>query len=172
MHANQTMVRMAWIAGASVIMLVELLMLPTRSPEISNIGADHPRIPLPTATNSYSVDSQHRIEELTWTEGGGWVAEGYGSIRDEEIAIYLRNVVERCQTQKWTPEVRLRVPSDAAADHFMSMARSAEQAGISVLLIAVCRPDTHGRIAQQGVAPNRSLPLYQKSTSPVRGSED
>lgn len=161
MPADQTIVRMTWMAGVSVFMLTELLLLPTRSRVISNIGPDHPRIPLPTATNSYSVDSQHRIEVLTWTKGGGWVAEGYGSIRDEEIDMYLQNVVERSQTQKWTPEMRLRVPSDAPAKHFLSMARSAEHAGISVLLVGVRRPDRYGRHAQQvvdGKPPEASQP--------------
>jgi hypothetical protein len=132
------MIRTFWVPMASVIMLVELLMLPFH---LRDLRPDYPQIQLPTAAYGRHFGDFRSMTEFSWTTKGGWVIAGVGAIRDEGIEPYLRKHVEKVGWEGGRSKLRVRVPADAPAIHFMTMARRAQLAGVEVLFVAVLRPN-------------------------------
>ena len=143
MPLDRTMPRMFGIAGASVLMLGLLLMHyhRTKTDFDFDLHADYPRMQLPTASKARDIDIGYGVRTLSWTEKKGWVADGVGAIRDEQLDLYLKKTVERHQGRGWRPAVRIRVPADAPARHFVNLARHAQRAGIAIILVAVIHPN-------------------------------
>ena len=124
-----------------MLMLGLLLMHYHRIKTDFDLYADCPRMQLPTASKARDIDMDHGIQTLSWTEKRGWVADGVGAIRDEQLDTYLKKTVERDQGQGWRPAVRIRVPADAPARHFVNLATHAQRAGIAFILVAVIHPN-------------------------------
>lgn len=126
------------ISLVTVLLLVELSMLPTRSPIIEHYGANRPWMRLPVATHwSRHHSDSHIAQELSWTREGGWVGKA-GKIKEREIEAYLRSQAKRAEELHGLRiSVRLRVPADAEAGHFIRAAMAAQRAGIPHLIVVV-----------------------------------
>jgi hypothetical protein len=135
------MMRSIGISVVAVLMLAQLLMLPSRSMLIWRYGPDLPPMRLPVASEGTPFPAGHAYADLSWTEHGGWVAAGVGVIGAENLEPFLRRVADRCEQAGCVPRVRVRVPANAPAKHFVHLTRCMERVGIPGLRIAVVRPD-------------------------------
>ena len=135
------MMRSLGLSVVSALMLAQLLLLPTRSMLGWRSSPDHPRMELPVASEGEMWCCGHSHADLSWTREGGWVASGVGTIRTEDLEAFLRTTAERWQGRGYVARMRVRVPGDAPAKHFVYFTKCMERAGISELRVAVVRPD-------------------------------
>ncbi|MCF7730367.1 MAG: hypothetical protein K9N23_01715 [Akkermansiaceae bacterium] len=136
------MVKIYGLAGASVLMLVQLLMLQAGNGFrfISRFSPDYPQVQLPIAEKSRRYEWFYAPAQFSWTRRAGWVITDAGAVKDEEVESQLRQIVERARGKGRVSVVRLRMPADASAEHFMTMARRAERVGVETLVVAVFQP--------------------------------
>jgi hypothetical protein len=137
-----TLMMMQQTFGISVVgvaMLIQLMLLPTRSMLAFYFGPDMPKMPLPIAGNATSYLG-HCGEVISWTKEGGWVAEGSGSVKADELESFLRTSRERGQTLGMFAKVRVRIPPDASAREFIHLVRCMERSGVSAFSLAVIDP--------------------------------
>jgi hypothetical protein len=137
----QRMIRSMGMALVAVLLLMELMFLPTRSNILDYFGNDRPWMKLPDASNSRHYHGTHFGEELSWTKTGGWVGAA-GAIKQPEMDGFLRRAVERSEAHGLLFNLRLRIPADAEAGHFTEAAMAAQRAGVSRLHVAVIKPQT------------------------------
>lgn len=127
------------ISLVTVLLLVELSLLPTRSAITEHYGANRPWMRLPVATYRGSHCDGHIAQELSWTREGGWVGEG-GKIKEGQIETYLRSRAKRVgELHGLRISLRLRIPADAEAGKFIHAAMAAQRAGTPRLIVAVTK---------------------------------
>lgn len=132
------MMRSMGLVLVTVLLLVQLSFLPTRSMFFLYFEKDRPWMKLPVATNQKRCCHCYFGDELSWTKAGGWVGEG-GSIGEGEIEAHLRRLTEKAETHGLRSNLRLRIPAEADAGKFMDAAMAAQRAGVACLHVAVVK---------------------------------
>ncbi|GAA5476595.1 hypothetical protein Hhel01_00068 [Haloferula helveola] len=102
------------------------------------LNPDRPWVDLPAASHARSSQA-HNVTELTWTVRQGWVSSESGVLAENQVAYFLGKEVEHVNLTGYAPILRLRIPADAPARHFVSMVNHAQSAGFERLLVAAYR---------------------------------
>ncbi|MCP5537582.1 MAG: hypothetical protein H7A51_15285 [Akkermansiaceae bacterium] len=135
------MLRIFAITLVSVVLCIQLVLLPTRGFIHQYFGKDRPFLKLPVASNGGRYGCHARgITELSYNQEGKWVSRGKHAMDDTQVTPYLRSLVQQQEARGYTPIIRLRIPAKTPAKHFIRMTRYAGDAGIENVLLAVWKP--------------------------------
>lgn len=130
------MMRTIGISLVGVIMAVQLLFLFARHIQAYEMR-DYPRMALPVAKNAHRYCSGGYIENISWTQKGGWVVSGIGPVRDQDLDQVLSGAVQRSLENGLTPGLRVRIPANAPAGIFVNLTKRMERSGVLNVRVAV-----------------------------------
>lgn len=97
-----------------------------------------PSMSLPVS-NHYAHYSQPATESISWTQKGGWVVKGKGSIKEQDIDRLLLEMVEKSKSEERKPVLQIRIPANASPGVFVGLTKRMERAGISQFRLAVTK---------------------------------
>ena len=129
------MLRSISIAVVGVLIAIQVIVVGMPSVWPADFKRARPPVSLPEASNArWSIDHFHL--ELTWTERTGWTSMRYGPLDPDEIPAVLSKRVRQVEGLGYSPGLRLRLPEDAPAMHFVWVSQQAELAGFHRLYAA------------------------------------
>ncbi|WP_193212207.1 hypothetical protein [Luteolibacter marinus] len=98
---------------------------------------DHPRLPLPEASASEYIDRCHGAAAYVSLDSArGWAISGTGFVTEDELGVHLTKEAELWNDLGWRPYLRVRIPANQPARHFLRLHKIATDAGIEDFLFA------------------------------------
>ena len=103
------------------------------------IASNHPRLDLPTASNSMkSTDAWGPVVSLS--RDGKWIVEEKVMKTENELREVLAKRGEMVHESGLSATIRVRIGKDAPARHFLEINRIGAECGYDQMLVSVVRP--------------------------------
>ncbi len=138
---NSSPIQPFFISIISVVLCVQLTLLPTRTVLWQNFSKDRPRLKLPIASQGTKIACfGHSITELSLNRQDQWVTRGEASMNELQLGQYLDSDAKKQSYCGRVPVLRLRIPAQSPAKHFINVIRKARDAGFQDVYLAVWKP--------------------------------
>jgi len=138
---NRSPIQLLFISIISVVLCVQLTLLPSRTALWQNFSKDRPRLKLPIASHGTKIACfGHSITELSLNRQDQWVTRGEASMDELQLSQYLDSDAKKQSSRGRVPLLRLRIPAQSPAKHFIHVTRKARDAGFQDVYLAVWKP--------------------------------
>lgn len=109
----------------------------------------YPRVDVPVASNASHICGGVAGPVLSLSRDGTWIHGDAGPVAEEQLRALMGKEGERIHALGLWASVRVRIPKDAPARHFLEINRIAVECGYERMIVSVVRP---------GKLPRTSLP--------------